>query len=75
MVTTTILGIFGKILGYAVTVVILALVGRFVFDVCVSCLETAWYYIHKPSLDKFKAKMAERKARKKADKKENDINE
>jgi uncharacterized membrane protein (DUF106 family) len=61
----TILGIMADIIGYAFSAVILALVGKFVFDLVVNCLSIIWETIHKPSYDRFidkrKAKKLEKK--------------
>lgn len=65
---TVILGVFGTILGYAVSFVIVSLIAKFVFDFCLRCIEVVWEAVHEPSLKKFKAKMAERKANKKVKK-------
>lgn len=59
------LSIFGTIIGYAVSLLIIAIIARFVFDVCVNCIEMAWEAIHKPSLEKFKTKIAEKRSKSK----------
>lgn len=60
-----VISIFGTIIGYAVSLLMIALIGRFVFDLCVNCFEMAWEAIHRPSLEKFKTKMAEKRSKSK----------
>jgi uncharacterized membrane protein (DUF106 family) len=63
----TILGILADIVGYAFSAVMLAIIGKFVFDIVVSCLSIIWETIHKPSYDRFIEKRKAKKLEKKLD--------